>query len=284
MARGVRPILLGERCVTLLRGRQDGIEVSLSGRDPEEALTELEARFAQQPSFYRGSTAVVTLGESALTVENVTRLRALLDGAGVELRALCGSADGLEALARDQGVAFRLSETGLSEAARSLVADFAGARNEIAQRRKRGEASVRRAKVEPTPRHAPELRLLESSPATVYRTGTLRGGQALHHTGNVVVVGDVNPGAELVATGDIVVFGRLAGIAHAGAQGDESARIYAVELVATQLRIATLIAAEQRAGRTSARKAEAALARDGHITIVSLAQLAALENQGASLA
>ena len=78
--------------------------------------------------------------------------------------------------------------------------------------------------------------------STLYHRGTLRGGQALHNLGNLVVIGDVNPGAELVASGDIVVFGALRGVAHAGAQGDRSARVIALELAPTQLRIATLIA------------------------------------------
>jgi septum site-determining protein MinC len=52
----------------------------------------------------------------------------------------------------------------------------------------------------------------------------------------------VNPGAELIASGDIVVFGSLRGVAHAGAQGDAGARVVALELAPTQLRIATMIA------------------------------------------
>ncbi len=285
MAKGMRPILLGEPHVTLLRGRLDGLEVALFGRDLGEAFEELEARLAQRPSFYKGSSAVVNLGESAISPENVTRLRELLAAAGIELRTLRGSADGLSALALAQGLKFESSEPRLSEAARSLVADFAGARSDIAQRRKRGEASVRRSKIEPDGGlAAPELRLVDSPPGTLYHTATLRGGQALHHTGNVVVVGDVNPGAELVATGDILVFGRLAGTAHAGAQGDERARIYAVDLAATQLRIATFIAAEEGGSRRRAPNPEAAVARDGHIVILSLDELGALESPGASFA
>ena len=48
---------------------------------------------------------------------------------------------------------------------------------------------------------------------------TLRSGQALHHAGHVTLIGDVNPGAEIIAGGDIVVWGKLRGIAHAGAMG-----------------------------------------------------------------
>ncbi|MDQ2871577.1 MAG: septum site-determining protein MinC, partial [Candidatus Eremiobacteraeota bacterium] len=49
------------------------------------------------------------------------------------------------------------------------------------------------------------LAALPPATPTLYHVGTLRGGQSLHNVGNIVVVGDVNPGAELVASGDIVV-------------------------------------------------------------------------------
>jgi septum site-determining protein MinC len=270
--------------VTLFRGRLDGLEVALSGRDLGEALDELEARLAEQPTFYRGASAVANYGENVPSAEDVTRLRALLAGAGVTLRAFTGTGEGLELLARAEGLQFEPLAPKLSDAARSLVADFAGARSDIAQRRKRGETSVRRVKVDPESRPAPELRLVEALPTTLYHAATLRGGQTLHHTGNIVVVGDVNPGAELVATSDILVFGRLAGIAHAGAQGDANARIFALDLAATQLRIATFIAAEEGVQRRSARGAEAAIARDGQIVVLSIDRLKNLDGSGASSA
>jgi septum site-determining protein MinC len=101
--------------------------------------------------------------------------------------------------------------------------------------------------------------------------GTLRGGQALHHDGNIIVVGDVNPGTELVATGDVLVFGRLLGVAHAGAQGDANARVYALHLDATQLRIATCIAANE-GQRKAAAEPEVAFVRDNRIVIVPFAK------------
>lgn len=70
---------------------------------------------------------------------------------------------------------------------------------------------------------------------------TLRSGQGIHFPGNVVVLGDVNPGAELMAEGDIFVFGTLRGIAHAGVSGDRSATVVAMRLAPTQLRIADVI-------------------------------------------
>ncbi len=168
-------------------------------------------------------------------------------------------------------------EMKLSDAARSLVADFDGARADIAERRKRGESSVRRGSppvaTPPAAAVPPVLHVAPVAPGTLYHVGTLRGGQALHHDGNIVVVGDVNPGTELVATGDIVVFGRLLGVAHAGAQGDASAKVYALHLVATQLRIATCIAVDEDARRASS-EPEMAFVRDGRIAIAPFSKAA----------
>ncbi|HPT83777.1 MAG TPA: septum site-determining protein MinC [Limnochordia bacterium] len=80
---------------------------------------------------------------------------------------------------------------------------------------------------------------LEENTLLVKRT--IRSGQRLHYDGNVVVMGDVNPGAEIVCTGDILVLGSLRGVAHAGAEGKLDAIVFAFRLEPTQLRIAHLI-------------------------------------------
>ena len=119
----------------------------------------------------------------------------------------------------------------------------------------------------------PPLQVASLPPGTLYHVGTLRGGQALHHAGNIVVIGDVNPGTELVATGDIVVFGRLLGVAHAGAQGDNDAKVYALALQATQLRIATVIAVDEERARVAS-EPEVAFVRDGRIAIAPFSKVA----------
>ncbi len=70
---------------------------------------------------------------------------------------------------------------------------------------------------------------------------TLRSGQSIHYSGNVVIMGDVNPGSEVVCSGDILVLGALRGVAHAGAEGDAKAVVFAFRLEPTQLRIAHYI-------------------------------------------
>ena len=70
---------------------------------------------------------------------------------------------------------------------------------------------------------------------------TLRSGKSVQFEGHVIVIGDVNPGAEIIATGNIVVLGSFRGVAHAGAMGDRKASVSAYHLAPTQLRIADLV-------------------------------------------
>lgn len=71
--------------------------------------------------------------------------------------------------------------------------------------------------------------------------GIIRSGQTLAHDGNVLYLGDVNPGGAILCTGDIYVLGAIRGMAHAGTGGNERAIIAASYLRPTQLRIADVI-------------------------------------------
>ena len=96
-----------------------------------------------------------------------------------------------------------------------------------------GAALLPPAGGEPSPQTARAL--------TVHR-GTLRAGDHLEVGGSLLVLGDVNPGARVSAAGDVRVWGRLRGAAHAGSQGNRSARIVALQLRPLQLRIADAVA------------------------------------------
>lgn len=76
---------------------------------------------------------------------------------------------------------------------------------------------------------------------TILVQRTLRSGQVIRYDGNVVILGDVNPGAEVIATGNVIVMGVLRGVVHAGAGGNEDAVVVAFRLQPTQLRIANHI-------------------------------------------
>jgi len=77
---------------------------------------------------------------------------------------------------------------------------------------------------------------------TLYLRKTIRSGQSISSDGNIIVIGDVNPGAEIIAKGDITVWGILGGIAHAGSAGNEYARIRALKLNPVQIRIGDIFA------------------------------------------
>ncbi|MCL2854989.1 MAG: hypothetical protein FWE21_05155 [Defluviitaleaceae bacterium] len=79
------------------------------------------------------------------------------------------------------------------------------------------------------------LPLPKAAADTYFHKHGLRNGQAIVQNGSVVVLGDVNAGAEVSATGNVVVFGALRGMVHAGSDGDESAFICALSLQPTQI-------------------------------------------------
>ncbi len=76
----------------------------------------------------------------------------------------------------------------------------------------------------------------------LYLQTTVRSGVEIRHPGTIVIFGDLNPGGKAIAAGDILVWGRLRGVAHAGAQGNRQCRIAALKMEFTQLRIADAVA------------------------------------------
>ncbi|WP_025688050.1 septum site-determining protein MinC [Paenibacillus zanthoxyli] len=81
----------------------------------------------------------------------------------------------------------------------------------------------------------------ESGSSMFVMSGILRSGQVLHHKGDLLFLGDVNPGGTITCTGDIFILGALRGMAHAGVEGNEEAVIAASVMAPTQLRIAEII-------------------------------------------
>ena len=72
---------------------------------------------------------------------------------------------------------------------------------------------------------------------TNFHQGTVRSGEYLESPGDLLILGDVNPGAKVSAEGNIIIWGRLLGIAHAGKNGNSKATISALQLRPVQLRI-----------------------------------------------
>ncbi|MEA2687413.1 MAG: septum site-determining protein MinC, partial [Candidatus Eremiobacteraeota bacterium] len=213
--------------MSTVRGRGRSLEIAVD-RALAAAVEELRSQFASRPDFYRGSRAVANLGVLEPPATEIAAFRDALAEFGITLDGVSG-VDAIAEVVAELDLAYLGSATAadvaalprrsatprevrISEEARSLVADFAGAREDMVRRRKDGPlpATAFASAAVKLPQPA---RSVPVGVSTLYHRGTLRGGQALHNLGNLVVIGDVNPGAELVASGDIVVFGALRGVA-----------------------------------------------------------------------
>lgn len=76
---------------------------------------------------------------------------------------------------------------------------------------------------------------------TKFHRGSLRSGQKLEFEGSLVIIGEVNSGAEVIAGDNVIILGNLRGLAHAGAKGNKKAIIAAEKIDCTQLRIANIV-------------------------------------------
>jgi len=98
----------------------------------------------------------------------------------------------------------------------------------------------------------------------------LRSGMGVSYDGNIVVVGDVNPGAEIEAGGNVIVMGKLRGMVHAGKFGNKETYIIASKLIPTQIRIANIIARAPEDDHIDELKPEIAHLKSGHMSIEEL--------------
>ncbi len=111
--------------------------------------------------------------------------------------------------------------------------------------------SVSRAEVAPKEAESPakptgdELELVSTNyfdAKSIVVNQTVRNGMRIECEGDVIVVGDVNAGAEIIAGGSVAIFGRLRGLVNAGAKGRTDVMVVANSLQANQIRIAGKIA------------------------------------------
>lgn len=108
------------------------------------------------------------------------------------------------------------------------------------------------------------------APSPLIVRNTCRSGTRIVSPSDCLILGDVNPGAEIVAVGDIIVFGILRGLAHAGASGDRSARIWALSIEPNQLRIADHVGVPPKGDKSTAKRYEIAEVLNNGIEIISM--------------
>ncbi len=198
-----------------IKGIREGLLVTVSDRGSfADLLTLLTADLTQKQSFLQGSRVALQVGYRKLAKNDLHELQALFEKNQLELWAVLAEKSATRAAARELALATRLSGS---------QTDLDGNLLTAVPQTETAVAS-------------------QDAPGGLILKETLRSGRSVNHEGHIVIIGDVNPGAEIVAGGDVIVWGRLRGLVHAGALGSETAVICALELNPTQLRIADQIA------------------------------------------
>jgi septum site-determining protein MinC len=215
----------------LVRGYRNGLYITVDESVPDEQLAEqLSQRLANLGSFVQGSNVLLEVGARSLDDDALRNLQKMFQRQyGMTIHQLIARSD-----------------------------------------QTRSAAEILRIRAVPTLMHreaeTPTISHREPNALTIRQT--LRSGASERYLdGSIVILGDVNPGAEVVAAGDVIVLGALRGVVHAGAMGDETAVVFALNLQATQLRVAHHIARSPEGGRRAAVQAEIACVDDGQIVV-----------------
>ncbi len=235
-----------------IKGIKNGLLVHLDpAREWKSFVEQLMARIEQQQSFFKGARVALEVGERTVRRQDLGALQKRLKEHGIDLWAVLSDSVTTVATARKLGLQTSLDDP-----------------------EKRGKEVQAEAAPEVSPHAADLLREDDTPPIDPEEAGsggvlvkrTLRSGRRVRSDGHVVVLGDVNPGAEIVAGGDVIVWGRLRGVVHAGASGDSSAFVCALDMTPMQLRIAGHIATSPAEKRREA-KPEVARIRDDRIVV-----------------
>jgi len=230
----------------LIKGSREGLLITLGPGAWHIVLSTLETRLTTTPEFFKGARVALLVGPRKLVEADVRAARDLLARYDVVLWGLLSDDEETQHAAAVLGLDAQLPQ---------------------------------RERPEPRPQPVePDISIelpqpIEAAIADDPETGlvarrTLRSGQQLRHPGSIAVLGDVNPGAEIVAGGDIIVWGKLRGTVHAGAMGNDNAIVCALDMTPTQLRIAQYFARSPE-GRRRKPTPEVARVRNGQIVAES---------------
>ncbi len=194
-----------------IKGVRDGLLIILDDTAPwAEVEAALFGTIQNQGEFFRGARVALRVGDRALDRDDIRRLREKLAAHDVRLSTILGTSPETIRAARREDVETEAPDTSTV----GMTED--------------GEL--------------PPIDTNEYGSSGVLVKTTLRSGRVVRHVGHVVVIGDVNPGAQIIAGGDVLVWGRLRGTVQAGANGDDSALVCALDLRPMQLRIANHVA------------------------------------------
>ena len=189
-----------------IKGLRDGLLITIGDGDWAVLEPALLEQIRAQQAFFQGARVALDVGTQVLKVNELVALRDRLSEQGVSLWAVVSESPTTEKTAQLLGLATRISKPRPEETRQYAVSEL-------------GDETA------------------------LFLNKTLRSGTRIEFPGHVVVFGDVNPGAEIIAEGNVIVWGRVRGMIHAGAKGDSSAFICALDLSPTQLRIAEEVSA-----------------------------------------
>jgi septum site-determining protein MinC len=188
-----------------IKGLRDGLLVSLNDASWDEQLSVLMTRVDAQPTFFQGARLALDVASQVLHVNDLVDLRDKLSERGIFLWAVLSESPTTEQTSQLLGLATRISKPRPQESMDFGVDDL-------------GEGTA------------------------LFIDRTLRSGTRIEFAGHVVVLGDVNPGAEIIAEGCIIVWGRLRGVVHAGTKEKPESVVCALDFSPMQLRIADTVA------------------------------------------
>ncbi len=249
-----------------LKGTSNGFEILIeSAASAERIACDIETKLDEAPGFFDGGDVTLRFDDAPPRgylgpIEEVT------DRYGLRIVGVHGPD---ESSAEAESLAEMMSELGLVEPVLATGSEPVGPDiAEVAMAAMDTQEVVFKDKTAEIPDAPPDIveAIREDGVlAPKMIVGPVRSGCILEFDGHLIVLGDINPGAEVSAVGSIVVLGRLRGIAHAGCTG-APAFILALELEPQQLRIGPLVA---RAGDSDVApdKAEIAYAKDGSIMV-----------------
>lgn len=201
-----------------IKGIREGLLITLGDCSYGELIHELTAELGQKQAFLQGSKMVLQLGNRALLRSQLSEIQTLFEQHDLTLWTVLADHERTRSAARQLGLATRLSGSHTDLEGKALPSyNGPSSGSEFSSESSLGQNGL----------------ILKE---------TLRSGRSIYHDGHIIIIGDVNPGAEVIAGGDVIVWGRLRGLVHAGAMGDLSAVICALHLSPTQLRIADQIA------------------------------------------
>ncbi len=208
-----------------IKGTADGLLIRVRDDLPAEVgfselLAELDERLAAGDRFFRRGRATVELGGRVLEESDLGSLRVMLARYEIELEAIVSGANATRALVKGAGLPFRLPNGQNTRPAPPKV-EGAGSSG----------AGAGAGAGQPF-----------DSAESLFLRRTLRSGQQVRHHADIVVLGDLNPGAEIIAGGSVIVWGSVRGKIEAGAVGGTGAVICALSLRPTQLRIGGVLA------------------------------------------